>query len=227
MKKLVLKTLVFTFIISAIFGISIIVLDLWNNITSNILLSTSIIFGFSIPALTCSINYEKKKDKTFSTIGIAVCFINCIYNLLVVWDFLDFEFLGSLIWKFTLYSILISSSIAHICLLLLIDSKEKLVKYFKNGTIILSAIIDILLLLLIFLKVEISWKLLSVITILIVLGTIVTPLLNKLKKKTIIIESNLEDDDKYKKIEQLKLLLDCKAITLDEYEREKNKILNF
>jgi len=37
------------------------------------------------------------------------------------------------------------------------------------------------------------------------------------------VSNNIED--KYKKIEQLKKLLDDKAITKKEYEEEKNKIL--
>ena len=37
--------------------------------------------------------------------------------------------------------------------------------------------------------------------------------------------SNNTEEDKYNKIEQLKKLLDDKAITEEEYEKEKNKIL--
>lgn len=53
MKKVALKTLIITFIINAILGISIILLNLWNDITSKILLTTVTIFGFSIPCLIC------------------------------------------------------------------------------------------------------------------------------------------------------------------------------
>ena len=224
MKKTVLKTLIFTFIISAVLGISIIFLDLWNDITGKILLSTVVIFGFSIPGLSCSTNYEKAKDKTFSIVGIVTCFISCIYLLLLMWEFLEFEFFDDLNWKFILSGILLSSSFGHISLLLLIDSKEKIVNYFKNGTIILSVIIDILFLLMIFLEIEIEWKLLAIIAILIVLGTIVTPLLNKLNNKTNVAKTDLMED-KYKKLEQIKSLLDSNAITQEEYEVEKNKIL--
>jgi len=220
MKKIVLKTLIFTFIISAVLGISIIFLDLWNDITGKILLSTVIIFGFSVPGLSCSTNYEKSKDKIFPMAGISTCFISCIYLLLLTWGFLEY-----LNWKFILSGILLSSSFGHISLLLLIDSKEKIVNYFKNGTIILSVIIDILLMLIIFFEIEFEWKLLAIITILIVLGTIVTPLLNKLNNKVDVVKIDLMEE-KYKKIEQIKSLLDSNAITQEEYEIEKNKILN-
>lgn len=225
MKKIVLKTLIFTFIISAVLGISIIFLDLWNDITGKILLSTVVIFGFSIPGLSCSTNYEKAKDKTFSIVGISTCFISCIYLLLLTWGFLEFDFFDDLNWKLILSGILLSSSFGHISLLLLIDSKEKIVNCFKNGTTILSVIMDILLMSMIFLEIEIEWKLLAIIAILIVLGTIVTALLNKLNNKANIAKTDLMED-KYKKLEQIKSLLDSNAITQEEYEIEKNKILN-
>lgn len=225
MKKIVLKTLILTFIISAVLGISIIFLDLWNDITAKILLSTVIIFGFSIPGLACSANYEKAEDKTFSIVGITTCFISCIYLLLLTWGFLEFDFFDKLNWKFILSGILVSASFGHISLLLLVDPKEKIVNYFKSGTVILSLIMDILLMIMIFFETPIKWKLLTILSILIVLGTIVTPLLNKLSNKPDVVNSDLIGD-KYKKLEQIKSLLDSNAITQEEYDIEKNKILN-
>ena len=63
------------------------------------------------------------------------------------------------------------------------------------------------------------------VSILIVLGTVVTPLLNKLNNKSSL--AKIENkEDKYKKLEQIKLLLDNNTITQEEYETEKTKILN-
>lgn len=220
LKNIVLKTLISTFIISAIFGILIIVLNLWNDITWKVLLSTIIIFGFSVPGLCCSTTYEKGKNKSFSFFGILICLISCIYFLLLVWEFLEFEFFDDLNWSLMLSGILLSSSCGHICLLLAINSNNKIVNYFKNGTISLSIIMDVLLLLQIYLDIESNWKLLSAIAILIVLGTIVSPLMNRLNNKP-----NFEQD-KYKKLEQIKELLNNNAISEEEYAIEKNKILN-
>lgn len=225
MKRIILKTLIITFVISAILGISIIFLDLWNEITGKILASTLIIFGFSIPGLSCSTYYDKRKEKTFSLIGMTTCFIGAIYLLLLAWGFLDYDILNDLSWRFVLSSILLSLSFGHMCLVLTIESNVKSVNYLKKGTLILSSLMDILLLLIIFIEVELSWKLLSAIAILIVLGTIVTPLLNKLNNKSNDVESDLKED-KYTRLEQLKSLLDNNAITKDEYEIEKHKLLN-
>ena len=69
---------------------------------------------------------------------------------------------------------------------------------------------------------NISWKVITVIGILVILGTIITPLLNILNKK----KEQPKEEDKYKKLEQLKNLLDTNAITQEEYDVEKNKLLN-
>ena len=223
-RKTILKTLIITFIIGALIGISAVLFDLWNDVTEKVLESTVDIFVFSVLGLACSLNYEKSENKLVSTIGMAICSISCIYFLLLILEILKLDF-WELSWKFTLSNILLSVSFAHICLLLLIDSSNKNVKYFKNGTIGLSIFMDLLFLIEIYAEIEIRWKLLLVVAILIALGTVVTPLLNKLTSKVFIKEKDNKEDN-YKKIEQLKKLLDDNAITKEEYEKEKSKILN-
>lgn len=224
MRKIILKTLIIAFIVSALLGISIVLFDLWNDVTGKILLSTVTIFGFSIPGLACSANYEKTKNKTVSTIGMITCFVSGIYFLLLIWELLNFNFLNSIMWKFSVTCIILSASFGHICLLLLIDSGNKKVNYLKNSTILISIILDLLLLFEIYSEIKLSWKVIIILAILIVLGTIVTPLSNKLNSKTKIPQEN--SDEKYVNLEQLKRLLDNNAITKEEYDNEKNKILN-
>ena len=48
MKRTILKVLIVTFIVSAVLGIGIILLDIWNEVTAKILLSTVTIFSASI-----------------------------------------------------------------------------------------------------------------------------------------------------------------------------------
>lgn len=156
---------------------------------------------------------------------MTICFVSCIYFLLLIWEIFNFDFLDNLLWKFVLTCILLSISFGHICLLLLINSTEKIVKIFRNSTITLSTIMDLFILIEIFVETELNWKLLSILAILMVLGTIVTPLLDKLNSRTNSSNSHT-NDDKYLKLEQLKKLLDDNAITQEEYETEKNKILN-
>ena len=89
---------------------------------------------------------------------MTICFVSCIYFLLLIWEIFNFDFLDNLLWKFVLTCILLSISFGHMCLLLLINSTEKIVKIFRNGTITLSTIMDLFILIEIFVETEINWN---------------------------------------------------------------------
>ena len=204
MKKVVLKTLISTFIIGALLGIIIIFFDLWGDITEKVLLSTAFIFCFSVSGLCCSITYEKGINKKISVIGILISIISCIYLLLLAWELIGYNLLDDYIhWKLILASFLLSFSSGHICLMLLINTEKKIVTYIKQCTILLVLLIDVLVLFELVTEIVINWKLLAILGILTVRGTIVTPLINKLNNK---------DDNKY--------------VKLEDFEKEKTKILN-
>jgi len=194
MKKIFFKTLVITLVISAILGISIILLDMWNEVTLKVLESTATIFCFSIPGLCASTIYEKQKYKKVSLLGISSCLLSTLYCLLLIWEIIPSNGEYDIIYKLLLTFLLLSFSLGHICLLLLVTSDEKKVLYYRNATIILSTIMDALLLIILYFEVEVNWKIIAILAILIALGTIVTPILNKLYKK------NTKLDNKVKKI---------------------------
>lgn len=157
--------------------------------------------------------------------------------MLCTWEFFSFDLFSDFNWDFTLLGTLLSLSFGHISLLL-IESKEDVVICFKNGTILLSVIMDMLLIAMILFEADIKFKLIAILSILIVLGTIVTLLLNKLNNKVNVISPNVVNQnvenpnieniaaDKYSKLEKLKSLLVSNAITQEEYDSEKTKILN-
>ena len=119
MKKIILKTLIITFIISALLGIGIVLLDIWTEITARILLSTVTIFSASIPGLCCSISYEKSKNKVVPLIGMIITTISCIYFLLLVWELITFKWTNEFAWNFMATCIILPISLGHISLLLL------------------------------------------------------------------------------------------------------------
>jgi hypothetical protein len=223
MKKIIIKTLITTFILGALIGIIAVIFDLWNDVTEKILLSIIVLFGFSISGLASSTAYEKAKDKFIPIVGLIITIISVIYFELVVWEITIFKLTSDLAWQLPIILILLSVSSGHISLLMLISSEEDVVKMSKMGTIVVSLIMDALFINNIVSDLNISWKVITVIGILVILGTIITPLLNILNKKK---EQPKEEDDKYKRIEQLKSLLDTNAITQEEYDVEKNKLLN-
>lgn len=191
MKKIFLKTLVWSLVISAILAIFIIITDFESSICSKILLSTLLIFPFSITGLCCSSIYEKPKLKTFSLIGIIINIIGCLLYLGVIWDILDVCILfcedheGLNIWQLLFTSTTLSTSFAHISLLLLINSQDKIVNTIKKTTIITSIILDLIILDGIWTQIlqEAIWgKIILILIIIIVLGTIVCPIWHNLTK---------------------------------------------
>lgn len=223
MKKNIFKILVIALVISAIFGITIIVFDLWGETTIKVLATTASIFGFSIPGLCCSTVYENDKLKKFSIAGMITCLLGCIYCLMLVWGMEFFDSIEEITWKLILSFVLLSSSFGHISLLLSIKSNDKKVSYIRLATIILSVVLDAILIFEIFSEATIEDKVISVLAILIALGTIVVPIMNKISKKD---NHKIKNDDKYEKLEKLKKLLDDNVITEEEYNKEKSKILD-
>lgn len=203
MKKIFLKTLVGSLVISAILAIFIIITDFESSICSKILLSTLLIFPFSITGLCCSSIYEKPKLKAFSLIGIIINIIGCLLYLGVIWEILNVCIIfcenndGLDIWQLLLTSTTLSTSFAHISLLLLINSQDKIVNIIKKTTIITSIILDLIILDGIWTQIlqEAIWgKIILILIIIIVLGTIVCPIWHNLTKNQ---KKNLPNTEEY------------------------------
>jgi len=228
MKKVLLRVLISTFIVAAVLGIGIIVFSIWNDFTEKVLATTIALFGYSIPGLCCAINFEKAKTKKFAQLGMVATFTCCVYMLIYFWCFSNVFEWDSIINKFIYTSLLVPEIFGHISLMLLVDSKETSVNYWKYGTINMLGILGILGLLSIFLEMDFDGQIVAPLIILAVLGSIVTPLLNKLKKDST--KDKPKDAnpfmERYEEIAKLKELLDSGAITKKEFDSEKKKLLN-
>jgi len=228
MKKTILYTLIVTFCLSALLGIGIIVLDMWNDLTSRVLLTTVTIFGFSIPALCCSAIYGKEDKKILSIIGIAVCVLSGLHILLMIWEIIPDDLLFDDSNLNLLFSgIILSVSLGHLSLMNLIDNKDSVVNSVKMSTIGVSVILDCLLMMLIWVKdfdEVVAWQIYAIIAILIVLGTIVCPILNKARANVIQVENNNSNDEIIKARKNLKELLDSGYVTQEEFDRINDRI---
>lgn len=187
MKKFFIKTLIGSLVISALLAILVILFQFETDWSINILLTTFIVFPFSITCLCCSSIYEKPKLKTLSLIGIIINIIGCLLYIGVIWDLIEFclffcEEDTNITFQTMVTLSLLSTSLAHISLLLVINSNNQAVKKAQLFTIITSIIIDLLLLDSIWLNLieynDLLSKLVIITIILMVLGTIITPLLH-------------------------------------------------
>ena len=110
MKKGILYLLIATFSISALLGIGIIILDLWNELTLKVMLTTLTIFGFSVPALCCATLRDKTDEKVFPIIGIVTSIIGGLYTLLLLWEIIDYDFFGETdVYKWLIEFIILSA----------------------------------------------------------------------------------------------------------------------
>jgi hypothetical protein len=223
MKNKVFRLLIITLVAGAAIGIFLILANYWNVVTLKIFLTTIIIFGFSIPGLCCSTLYEKENLKELSIIGMMFCLLGCIYAILTMW--IDTYSIASSKILFSLT--IISISFGHISLLLLINSIDDTIIKLKYGTIAVSLIFDLFLLFGVVFEASIPWQLMSILIILVALGSIVTPIVYKLQKSPQTTNhKKTNGDDKYTKLSKLKELLDNDVLTEEEYKKEKEKILN-
>lgn len=179
-KKIFLSTLIISLTLSALIGILIFLFGSFGIIESRLIWNTLILLVYSMIGLTCSITYEKRRFSSLGFLGIIISVIGFLYTVLVIWDVLN----NKISWKLAAIFILISIGIAHSCLLLLIKSNKSLVNFALSLTIFFVSIVTFMLIILILVEsVNLGgfyFRLLGVFAILDVLGTIVTPILNKI-----------------------------------------------
>jgi hypothetical protein len=232
MKKGILYLLIATFSISALLGIGIIILDLWNELTLKVMLTTLTIFGFSVPALCCATLRDKTDEKVFPIIGIVTSIIGGLYTLLLLWEIIDYDFWGETdVYKWLIEFIILSASFGHISLMLLINSNDNTVLMTRNGTIIVSIALDFLLTFLIFIpdfEDLVVWQFYAILAILIVLGTIVTPILKKARNNLVVEPKKVEEPKNNTNNAKAKLddLFANNYVTDEEYKKILNRINN-
>lgn len=225
MKKAVLKVLLTTFVMIAAFSIIIIFFEIWNLWTVRILLTMIDVFSFSCPGICCAMVYDKEKHKTISTIGILICVLSCLFYLALIWNFMPLDFDADFFMNCIVTTILLPSAFAHVSLLLLIDSKKDSVCLLQKGTVCLILLISAIFLSAFYLHTGINPTLMTILMILALTGTIITPLahvITKDSKPEVVVPSS----NKYEDLARLQSLLQSQALTPEEFEIEKQKILS-
>lgn len=174
--------LVIALSISALIGIFVFLVGDFGDTEIRLLVTTVTIGGFSLTGL-CSATIQYRNNlNPFSIIGMLISVIGFFITLLTIWEIFVFEN----ILKTMLIFIILSIATAHISLLLLITSKTGKLKYSLIGTIVFVSIVACMLIkstITEFGESEFYFRLLGVFSILVVLGTIATPVLNKVTNK--------------------------------------------
>ena len=180
-KKFFLRTFIVALSVSALIGIIIFLIGDFGETEVKVLSTTLAIGGFSITALGCSTIHERDEFRAFSLIGMLISVFGFLFTVSAIWVLFEsnHNWVGQALFTF----IILAVSTAHSALLLQIRAKTKNIKYFLIATIICISIVGLMLIKTTinnFGESDIFFRLLGVFAILDVLGTIATPILNKI-----------------------------------------------
>lgn len=183
LRRILLITMIVTLSISALIGIFVIISGNGGELEGKILLTTASIGGFSLVSLCFPGLFERRKLKVVAYAGLVSCGIGLFFAFVVIWldtmSYSMFEDSGKLLGTFILSSVFL----AQASLLLLLKPKSKSVWYSLIATVSLITIVFIMIQLIIWVGDLVDFeeyvKALAVLSILEVLGTILTPILNK------------------------------------------------
>jgi hypothetical protein len=179
-KRVFLLAMIISLAISAFIGIFILLVGNFGNVETSILLTTLTLGFFSLTGLCCATLYEKRGMDCISLLGIIFSIGGFFYTVFWIWKIIAFDHCEI----FSFIFIIISFSLAHSSLLLLIRSENSVVKYSQVISVVFICIVALMLILFVLQVVEdypgaFYIRLLGVFAILDALGTAVTPILHK------------------------------------------------
>ena len=182
-KRYLLITMIASLVVCALVGIYILIFGDWGETEMKVFITTQIVAWFSLMGFCCSVHQNNPKLKWLSVVGILTAVIAFMLSVYAVWW--DIQYVNYLM-ETTFTAVIVSFSLAHISLMLLVKPNSALTRYSLYATLILIMVVAALLVNGVFCDFELSEtceKVIGVFVILDVLGTITTPLLNKLKMK--------------------------------------------
>lgn len=181
-KRTFLRLFIGALLCAAIVGIFIFIAGDFGEIEGRILLTTLTFGGYSLTGLCSAMLLNKRNLKWFANLGISVSFLGMLLMVASVWELIPFEEF----WNVIICFIVLSISIAHISLLFLVPIKTKRLKNLRTAVFVVIAIVAVMLMKSImsnFEEPEFYYRILGVLAILDVAGSIALPILNAIDKK--------------------------------------------
>lgn len=174
--------------ISALAAIFIFLIGNFKEMEIRILLTTLVIGGYSLSGLCSSVLYDKGGFRWFALLGVIVAFVGFLVTVLGIWN--STELLGIVgHGKVLITLFILSFSTAHSSLLLLAKSENTFVNSVLSATIFCITIVAALLINMVIgvfgssfiMAWDLQYRLLGVFGVLDVLGTIITPILRRVR----------------------------------------------
>lgn len=184
MKQFTQKLVIYSLISSSILGISMILLGIGGVVLFKILGTTFALFIYGLLALSNSNLYDDN-ESVLASLGLLFSFISCSVCILFIWgiiNFFDFD-------EFTLYLLytvnFLSFSSSHIACICQIKPCTESIKSSKDILLLLIFSIDLLVICFIWEFLEMQdfiFRLYLVLAILVSLGTVLLPIINRINK---------------------------------------------
>ena len=189
LKKIFLFVMIGALSLSALIGIIILLIGK-GGITQTKIIVTTLSLGFyCLLGLACAALYEKNKN-LLSLIGCVVAIIGFIYSVNYIWEIISWSY-DSWFWKINLKilftSIILTLAFAHYCLIRFIENKKNIVRIAVNSTLICTGIFVIMFNVAMWFEIsdDLFIRLIGVSAICAALGTICSPILNKIYKNEV------------------------------------------
>jgi hypothetical protein len=181
MKKIFTRIFVLSLVACAVISIGIFLFGKFDEIEIKMFLTVLSVGGYSLTALAAASLSEKSRDNIVTLAGIICSVMGFVVINWLIWD----SFTSSeLTWKAAFILMILSIALGQTCLLLHIKPKNDLVKLSLFGTILSISFVALMIINLVigeFRYVDSGYlRLLGVLAVLDVLGTIATPILNKI-----------------------------------------------
>ena len=181
-KKHFLKAFIYALASSGGIGILVFLLGNFEGGMARILLTTLALAGYSLTGLSCSTLNKQRRLKSFSLIGMTTSIVGFLVTFLAIWDIFTIDML----WKPVIILMVINFALSQVSLLLLIDPRTIQIKQILWATIVSVTIVGIMFINSIlhdFEHDEFYFRLLGVFSILDFLGSVATPILNRISDK--------------------------------------------
>ncbi|MEO1449325.1 MAG: hypothetical protein AAFV07_07325 [Bacteroidota bacterium] len=182
-EKFFLRTLIVGISISALVGITILLVKGMGNTGAQLLQSGLALAGFSLTGLCSAFIYDQKEDRIFSIAGMIISILGFLITLAIVWDIISQKHSW---WLLTIF-LTLSIGIGQITLLLGIQPQTYAIRWVRAITMFCVAVTAGLPLHAIWHKLDTTsfpYAGMGIFAILAALGTIVTPVWNRKMDKS-------------------------------------------
>jgi hypothetical protein len=189
-RRIAIIAIIVSLSITALIGIVTILTGTGGDIQSKIILSTLVIGLFSVLAL-CDLAVFNRRYRVTGFLGIAAAVVALAMSLILIWGDWAFADTSNTVWKTLWVATIIAVSLAHASLLIpVVENRQPAIRLALYVELGLVAFLAILLLLLVLTDANVSsdayTRLVAVVAILDVLGTIVVPVLARLLRDRVV-----------------------------------------